>query len=204
MCGERAVTLPENGCSDCAILERKIDQVASDLDECCTEVKGRLDTDETNISNLQNQLLNYYTMQQVNALLNNISNARIEVVETLPTSGETNVIYFVPTSGEAPDVYDEYAYINNTWEKIGNTEVDISNKVDISDFNRVVTQLGDILDTQCSRIAGLEDCCDDVQTKLTKTGLLNILGYEEETVTMTDASGVSKEYQFLVKVVQNG
>lgn len=52
----------------------------------------------------------------------------VEVVQTLPTTGEANTIYFVPKEGGAnPDVYDEYMYINNTWEKIGSTEVDLSN-----------------------------------------------------------------------------
>lgn len=52
----------------------------------------------------------------------------IEVIQTLPTTGEVNTIYFVPKAGGAnPDVYDEYMYINNAWEKIGSTEVDLSN-----------------------------------------------------------------------------
>lgn len=52
----------------------------------------------------------------------------VEVVQSLPTTGETNTIYFVPILGGVnPDVYDEYMYINNAWEKIGNTSVDLSN-----------------------------------------------------------------------------
>lgn len=53
---------------------------------------------------------------------------QVEVVQTLPTTGEENTIYFVPKEGGAnPDVYDEYMYINGAWEKIGSTEVDLSN-----------------------------------------------------------------------------
>ena len=53
---------------------------------------------------------------------------QVEVVQTLPETGEANTIYFVPKEGGAnPDVYDEYMYINNAWEKIGSTEVDLSN-----------------------------------------------------------------------------
>lgn len=53
---------------------------------------------------------------------------QVEVVQTLPETGEANTIYFVPKAGGAnPDVYDEYMYINNAWEKIGSTEVDLSN-----------------------------------------------------------------------------
>lgn len=50
------------------------------------------------------------------------------VVETLPvTDIDTHTIYLVPKTGEAGDVYDEYVYINNAWEHIGNTAVDLSN-----------------------------------------------------------------------------
>lgn len=53
---------------------------------------------------------------------------QVEVVQTLPETGEANTIYFVPKAGGAnPDAYDEYMYINNAWEKIGSTEVDLSN-----------------------------------------------------------------------------
>ena len=53
---------------------------------------------------------------------------QVEVVQTLTETGEANTIYFVPKAGSAnPDVYDEYMYINNAWEKIGSTEVDLSN-----------------------------------------------------------------------------
>ena len=52
----------------------------------------------------------------------------VEVVQTLPETGEANTIYFVPKEGSAnPDVYNEYMYINSAWEKIGSTEVDLSN-----------------------------------------------------------------------------
>lgn len=52
-----------------------------------------------------------------------------EVVQILPVQNiRTNVIYLVPSSSPATyQVYDEYIYTNNSWEKIGNTQVDLSN-----------------------------------------------------------------------------
>lgn len=52
---------------------------------------------------------------------------KVEVVTELPTTGETNVIYLVPkqTSGEN-DVFDEYLYVNDEWELIGSTAIDLS------------------------------------------------------------------------------
>ena len=60
-------------------------------------------------------------------MIGNWANLRIEVVTKLPSTGEVNVIYLVKKVGKNPDVHDEYIYVENTWEKIGNTEVDLSN-----------------------------------------------------------------------------
>ena len=60
-------------------------------------------------------------------MIGNLANLRIEVVTELPSTGEVNVIYLVKKVGKNPDVHDEYIYVENTWEKIGNTEVDLSN-----------------------------------------------------------------------------
>lgn len=50
------------------------------------------------------------------------------VVQTLPTQDiDIHTIYLVPKTGETGDVYDEYVYINNAWEHIGSTAVDLSN-----------------------------------------------------------------------------
>lgn len=52
------------------------------------------------------------------------------VVEELPPTGEDNVIYMVSNpSGGSQNVYDEYMYINGQFEKIGTSEVDLSNYV---------------------------------------------------------------------------
>ena len=49
------------------------------------------------------------------------------VVETLPETGDTQTIYLIANSGSAPNIYDEYIYVNSAWEKIGTTEVDLTN-----------------------------------------------------------------------------
>ena len=51
----------------------------------------------------------------------------VEIVENLPVSGDTHTIYFVPeTGGETGDAYDEYMYVDNAWEKVGSTRIDLS------------------------------------------------------------------------------
>ena len=83
-----------------------------------------------------NQLTNgagYQTASQVQTAVNNaikdITSFGYEVVTTLPTNGTKGIIYLVPNSGAGQDVYDEYIWIENKsgYEKIGNTNIDLSN-----------------------------------------------------------------------------
>lgn len=85
------------------------------------------------ITNLVNNLANYYlksdtyTKSEVNTLIGNISQFHYEIVQTLPTVGENNVLYLTPKiTTQTNNIYDEYVY-SNGWEKIGDTEIDLSN-----------------------------------------------------------------------------
>lgn len=93
-----------------------------------------------------NDLTNYYTKSEVytKAEVNNIAQARFAVVAQLPTEDiQTNVIYLVPKStAQTNNDYDEYIYalkITNPetygWEKIGDTEIDLSDYVTTQALN---------------------------------------------------------------------
>ena len=90
-----------------------------------------LTNDSGFITNAVSNLANYYTKTQtytkeeVNSLVGQL--VQIQVVSSLPQSGQANTIYLVPSGGSKPDVYDEYVWVNSAWELIGNTEVDLSN-----------------------------------------------------------------------------
>lgn len=85
------------------------------------------------ITNTVDNLVNYYkksetyTKTEVNSLLSNISSLDIEVVQELPTTGDLKKIYLLAQDRQAPDIYDEYLYINGAWERIGSTAVDLTN-----------------------------------------------------------------------------
>lgn len=69
--------------------------------------------------------VNYKQLMDAIATLQSIS---FEIVQQLPTSGEQNIIYLLPkSSSSANNVYDEYVWINNSWELIGTTAIDLSN-----------------------------------------------------------------------------
>lgn len=51
----------------------------------------------------------------------------VEIVQALPQTGDAQTIYMLPKADSAAtDVYEEYIYTNNAWEKIGNTQTDLS------------------------------------------------------------------------------
>ena len=59
-----------------------------------------------------------------NEVLNAISNAQHmtkEIVDVLPATGEDFVMYLVPENGGTDNIYEEWLWINNAWEKIGDT-----------------------------------------------------------------------------------
>ena len=58
-----------------------------------------------------------------------ITGISFEIVQTLPSTGEAGTIYLVSHGGTGTNVYDEYIYVNNAWEKIGTTDVDLSGYV---------------------------------------------------------------------------
>lgn len=93
-----------------------------------------LTNDSGFIDKTVNNLTNYYTTantynkNEVNILIGQIQQFKIQVVQTLPVSDiDTHTIYLVPKTGSGNDVYNEYLYINNAWELIGDTTVDLSN-----------------------------------------------------------------------------
>lgn len=72
---------------------------------------------------------------EIAAAIGNINSFDMAVVQTLPTEDiSTHTIYLVPKTGETNDVYDEYVYINNAWEMVGNTQIDLSNYVQKTDY----------------------------------------------------------------------
>lgn len=66
-----------------------------------------------------------------------------QIVASLPATGEKGVIYLVSHSGTAPDVYDEYIWITvsgtGQFEKIGTTQIDLSNYMQFSDMVPLTT-----------------------------------------------------------------
>ena len=63
----------------------------------------------------------------INDAIGSVTGISFEVVESLPSTGESGKIYLVSHTHGAQDQYDEYIYYNGAWEKIGSTDIDLSN-----------------------------------------------------------------------------
>lgn len=92
-----------------------------------------------------NQLTNgagYQTASQVNTAITNaisgITGIDYQIVSTLPSTGAKGTIYLLAnSSSETQNIYDEYIYVNNNWEKIGTTAVDLSDYIKDEDLVKI-------------------------------------------------------------------
>ena len=65
---------------------------------------------------------------------------KVEVVQELPETGQENTLYLVPRQvSKYRNVFDEYLWINETWEMVGTTDIDISGKQDTFQFSTLPT-----------------------------------------------------------------
>lgn len=95
-------------------------------------------SDLTNDSNFQN---NTQVQALIDSALANITGIDFQVVSSLPATGTKGVIYLLSNSGSAPNVYDEYIWLeaSSSFEKIGTTEVDLSQYWAIADLVAITT-----------------------------------------------------------------
>ena len=72
--------------------------------------------------------------------LDDVTGISYESVDSLPASGSAGVIYLVPkTGGAGSNVKDEYIWTGSAFEKIGDTEVDLSDYWATSDLTAITT-----------------------------------------------------------------
>ena len=128
-------------------------------------IVDNLDTEDSNkaLSATQGKVLK--------TMISNLANLRIEVLNELPLTGETNVIYLVKKAGTNPDVHDEYVYVEGNWEKIGNTEGDLSNYYTKDQvYTKSETYSQEEVGTLITEIEGKIPTIPNVETSMSGTG----------------------------------
>ena len=72
----------------------------------------------------------------------------ISVVQQLPEVGISNKIYLLANeSGKANNIYDEYIWVNSTWEFIGNKCVELENYYTKAEIDSKITDIQDQINT---------------------------------------------------------
>ena len=88
---------------------------------------------------VQNKVIKAY----VDAAVGAVVGVEFRKVQSLPAQGENGVIYLLPKSGTPPtgNIYEEWIWISadSSYEKIGETSIDLSGYVQSSDLVEITT-----------------------------------------------------------------
>lgn len=134
-----------------------------------TEVDSKLGG-KSNVGHNHDEM--YYTETEIDAKVNNI-NSQINsligftatIVNSLPSTGEVGVMYLkLNTSASVEgNIYDEYIWVNNKFEKIGSTEttVDLSGYVTQTEMNTQLTNKANVNHSHTSDSIDIDQDSDD-------------------------------------------
>ena len=93
-----------------------------------SQIEGMVDAERERATAREDELRYALTHESayLKSLIAALDAVRFEVVSELPVEGEGNVIYLVPNGGTGTNIKDEYLWVDGNWEKIGTTDVDLS------------------------------------------------------------------------------
>lgn len=95
---------------------------------------------------LQNDMTNVYTQAEVDDRINKIPKFNIAVIEELPTTDiSTTTVYLKKIGDEAGNMYAEYIYVNDAWEKLGEQSVNLSDYYTKTEIDNMVGDINNIL-----------------------------------------------------------
>lgn len=69
--------------------------------------------------------------------LGDITGFEFQIVNTLPATGDKGIMYLVAHTHGTNDVYDEYIWVTDKYERLGTLDVDLSNYVTFDDYASV-------------------------------------------------------------------
>lgn len=109
---------------------------------------SELSNDVGFVTSTVNNLSNYYlkteaySKTEVNSMIGNITTMAVQVVNSLPATGQEKTIYLVPKAeSENQNAKDEYLWVNGAFEKIGDTTIDLTNYAKKSEIPTKTSQL---------------------------------------------------------------
>lgn len=149
-----------------------------------------------------------YTKSEIAGIISAVNQLSFQVADSLPENpgaNEMNTIYLIPsTNGQSDNTKEEYVLINNgdtyTWEKIGSTDIDLSDYVTTEDLETKQDTLtpgsemvitNNVINTKNKIAADTENSLITITTADGKTyavpGLVELKKPQEPTINTTTA-----------------
>lgn len=121
------------------------------------------------ITEINNQLQEVYTKEEVNNLLtaaNHLSYKKVGSLDEIDTSATdaANYIYLVPTGDTGSNKFNEYIYIDQNLEPVGNWEVNLDDYVTYDVFGSKVAELSGLIENNNTTISNFMDAVGDLST----------------------------------------
>lgn len=161
----------------------------------------------TKLSQLENDK-NYVDITKVNELILQASGLKKEVYDTLPAQGKDNVLYLIKDSkGKENNIYLEYLWVDNKFELIGSTDVDLSQyakKNELSSYAKqedIKTKLSELTDDPTHRTVTDEEKNKWNKIKPSRTATFVIANYDSSKKSKSGADYVVKEYDSLCHII---
>lgn len=116
-----------NGTGDGSVTKTVNDAVGA----AKNELRGNIDRKANKATTLAGYgISDAYTKEEANTKISSaVANAhhlKRSIVDTLPATGDADTIYMKPKAGSGDDIYDEFMWINNRYERIGNSAVNLT------------------------------------------------------------------------------
>lgn len=99
------------------------------------------DTDKAVNIDLGKYAIKTEVTQEIAQAVSGITSFDAQVVESLPVSGTKGVLYLVVNSGSSQNIYDEFLWVNDKYEKLGTREIDLSAYAKKSELPTKTSQL---------------------------------------------------------------
>lgn len=133
--GNGTITVKQNGATKGTFTTNQGGNTTIELTDTDTHVTVDSAMSDTSTNPVQNKVVK----KAIADAIGSISTIKFEVVTELPATGNSYTIYLKAHSHGSGDAYDEYVYINGAWEKIGNTDIDLSGYVKNTDLTAIST-----------------------------------------------------------------
>ena len=112
-----------------------------------------------------------YTKEQVNEMVD--VKITYKVVTELPETGESGIIYFCPPMARnSQNEYEEYMWIDNAFELIGTTEVDLSDYYTIEEVDNAIQAEADERKSEDAKLLPLAGGTMEGDLKVTTSGII--------------------------------